>query len=71
MMTMNDDMNSTPQNTPTTANRYAQYLDQNGDPQIILVSSTETEETLQRHFESTVGKRLPILGFYWDTSTHQ
>ena len=67
MMTMNNDMNS----TPTTANRYAQYLDQNGDPQIILVSSTETEEDLQRHFESTVGKRLEIVGFYWDTSTHQ
>ena len=67
---MNNDMNST-QNTQIKAHRYAQYLDQNGDPQIILVSSTETEETLQRHFESTVGKRLEIVGFYWDASTHQ
>ena len=62
-------MNST-QNAQTTANRYAQYLDQNGDPQIILVSSTETEEDLQRHFESTVGKRLRIIGFYRDTDMH-
>ena len=66
---MNDDMTST-QNTLTNANRYAQYIDQNGDPQIILVSSTETEETLQRHFESTVGKRLRIIGFYRDTDMH-
>ena len=62
-------MNNT-QNTPIKANRYAQYLDHNGDPQIILVSNTETEETLQLHFESTVGKRLHILGFFWDTDTH-
>ena len=68
-MTMNDDMN-TSQNTPIQAHRFAQYIDQNGDPQIILVSSTETEETLQRHFESTVGKRLHVLGFYWDTDMH-
>lgn len=65
-MTMNNDMN-TSQNTPIQAHRFAQYIDQNGDPQIIFVSSTETEETLQRHFESTVGKRLHILGFFWDT----
>jgi len=63
MMTMNDDMNI----TPIRARRFAQYIDHNGDPQSILVSSTETEEDLQRHFESTVGKRLHILGFYWDT----
>jgi len=69
-MTMNNEMDST-QNAQIKANRYAQYIDQNGDPQIILVSSTETEETLQLHFESTVGKRLEIVGFYWDTSTHQ
>lgn len=66
---MNNEMDST-QNTQIKAYRYAQYIDQNGDPQIILVSSTETEETLQRHFESTVGKRLEIVGFYWDTYMH-
>ena len=63
-------MNST-QNTQIKSHRYARYIDKNGDLRIIFVSSTETEETLQRHFESTVGKRLHILGFYWDASTHQ
>lgn len=62
-------MNST-QNAQIKAYRFAQYIDHNGDPQIILVSSTETEETLQRHFESTVGKRLEIVGFYWDIDMH-
>lgn len=62
-------MNST-QNTQTKAYRFAQYIDQNGYLKIILVSQAETEETLQRHFESTVGKRLRILGFYCDTDMH-
>ena len=62
-------MNNT-QNTPIKAYRFAQYIDHNGDLRIIEVSQTETEETLQRHFESTVGKRLHILGFYWDTDMH-
>ena len=57
-------------NQQTKAHRFAQYLDKHGDPQIILVSSAETEETLQRHFESTVGKRLEIVGFYWDADMH-
>ena len=62
-------MNST-ENTQIKAYRYAQYIDHNGALKIILVSQAETEETLQRRFESTVGKRLRIIGFYRDTDMH-
>lgn len=50
----------------TECRRYAEYIDADGTLNIIQVASTETEEQLQQHFECTIGKRLNILGFFWN-----
>lgn len=55
----------------TECRRYAEYIDANGNLNIIQVASTETEEQLQQHFESTIGKRMNILGFFWNHNGEQ
>lgn len=50
----------------TECRRYAKYIDADCNLNTIQVSSNETEEQLQQHFESTIGKRMNIIGFFWN-----